>query len=58
MLFDAALVELSMWNSVIKNTRSVIFGAALVELVDTPDSKSCEHYARDGSSPSGGTIYN
>lgn len=24
-------------------------------MVDTPDSKSCELYARDGSSPSSGT---
>jgi hypothetical protein len=29
--------------------------AAMVELVDTPDSKSCELYARAGSSPARGT---
>ena len=30
--------------------------AAVVELVDTLDSKSDEHYARAGSSPARGTI--
>ena len=29
----------------------------MVELVDTPDSKSCEQFARAGSSPARGTTY-
>lgn len=55
-IFDQRLSGLinTLDNFIITTTLKT-FGAALVELVDTPDSKSCEHYARDGSSPSGGT---
>ena len=33
-----------------------MINAEMVELVDTPDLKSCGHCARSGSSPDFGTI--
>jgi hypothetical protein len=56
---DLAKVGVAGSNPVFRSTFFTNFGvyARVVELVDTQDLKSCDHYGRAGSIPAPGTLF-